>query len=91
MSSSAAPDDPRAVGVELTDDELVVLLADARQLTVPIAWFPRLLRATSGERSNWQLVGDGAGIHWPDLDEDVSVEGLLRGHPSIETRDQQSN
>ena len=63
-------------------------LTDGRVLSVPLVWFPRLLRATTDERTNWELMGDGAGIHWPDVDEDVSVAGLLRGIPSGEARDQ---
>ena len=88
MSTSAAHSDPRAIGVEFTEDELVVLLGDAHRLAVSLAWFPRLLHATSDQRPNWQLLGDGAGIHWPDVDEDVSVDGLLRGAPSVESGDQ---
>lgn len=79
MTSSGPSVDPRAVDVETDDDNLTVDLADGRRLTVPLAWFPRLLHATSVQRRNWRLVGDGQGIHWPDLDEDLSVGGLLRG------------
>lgn len=61
------------------DDELSVELADGRRLSVPLVWFPRLLHAEVAQRQNWRLLGDGQGIHWPDLDEDLSVEGLLRG------------
>ncbi len=78
--SPLAPDiDPRAKQVHCTDDELVVVLADGRGISVPLAWFPRLLRATEVQRSNFEMLGDGYGIHWPDIDEDISVEGLLRG------------
>lgn len=75
---------PAAVGVEVADDALAATLADGRAIVVPLAWFPRLLHATPEERSNWRLIGGGLGIHWPDLDEDVSVEGLLAGRPSGE-------
>jgi hypothetical protein len=68
-----------ATHVESTDDELTVILADGRSVTVPLVWFPRLLRATAEQRKHWHLLGDGAGIHWPDIDEDLSVAGLLRG------------
>jgi hypothetical protein len=65
--------------VSISEDELSVLLADGRRISVPLVWFPRLLRATPAQRSNYQLLGEGQGIHWPDLDEDLSVAGLLRG------------
>lgn len=79
MSSSLPELDPRAKQVTFSDDELTVHLADGRRISVPLAWFPRLLRATPAERRYYELLGDGQGIHWPDLDEDVSVAGLLRG------------
>lgn len=79
MTSSGSNLDPRATNVELTDDELIVELADGRRLSVPLAWYPLLLHAEQQQRENWELLGDGQGIHWPDLDEDLSVEGLLRG------------
>jgi hypothetical protein len=79
MVTSAVEIEPRASDVSTTDDELVVELVDGRRLAVPLAWFPRLLHATSAERAKWQLLGDGLGIHWPDIDEDISVHGLLRG------------
>ncbi len=79
MSSSNPSVDPRAIDVAIDEDELAVDLADGRRVTVPLAWFPRLLHADSDQRRNWRLVGDGQGIHWPDVDEDLSVSGLLRG------------
>ena len=69
------------------EDNLVVELSDGRAITVPVAWFPRLLHGTPSERSNWRLIGSGEGIHWPDLDEDISVASLLAGRRSIETGD----
>jgi hypothetical protein len=63
----------------VTDDELTVGLADGRAITVPLVWFPRLLRASAAARTKWELLGDGEGIHWPEADEDLSVEGLLAG------------
>jgi len=72
----------RARDVEITDDELVVRLADGRTLLVPLAWFPKLRDATPEARRGWKLVGDGDRIHWPDLEEDLSVRGLLRGTPA---------
>jgi len=79
MSTLVTEVNPRGDGVRVTDDELIVALKDGRTVSVPLAWFPRLLRATPEQRQRWELMGDGEGIHWPDLDEDVSVEGLLRG------------
>lgn len=79
MTSSIPDPDARAVAVTADDDDLTVDLADGRRVTVPLAWFPRLLHASPDERRNWRFVGDGQGIHWPDLDEDLSVSGLLRG------------
>ena len=75
--------DARAKEVSVTEDELSVVLADGRRLAVPLAWFPRLLRATPAQREHFELLGDGEGIHWPDVDEDLSVAGLLRGSPSV--------
>jgi hypothetical protein len=72
----------KAVDVELTEDELKVGLLDGRTIIVPLAWYPRLLHATTEQRANWQIAGAGFGIHWPDIDEDLSVEGLLRGAPA---------
>ena len=83
MSSSLPDVDPRAKEVAVSDDELSVLLADGRRISVPLAWFPRLLRATPAQRARFELIGDGQGIHWPDIDEDLSVAGLLRGTPSV--------
>jgi len=77
---------PGAEEVRVTDDTLTVDLADGRSISVPLAWYPRLVHATPRERSNWRLVGKGQGIHWQGLDEDVSVEGLLAGRPSGESQ-----
>jgi hypothetical protein len=79
MSTSAASPIPLAFDVSCTTDELVVRISDGRVLSVPLAWFPRLLDASPSQREHWELLGNGEGIHWPDVDEDVSVEGLLRG------------
>jgi len=67
------------VDVYVTADDLTVLLADGRRVIVPLAWFPRLLHATDEQRAKWRIIGDGQGVHWPDIDEDLSVAGLLRG------------
>jgi len=82
VSSSLPSADPRAKEVTVTEDELVVVLADGRRLATPLAWFPRLLRATLEQRRHFEILGDGVGIHWPEIDEDLSVAGLLRGTPS---------
>lgn len=79
MTTSEPSVDPRAVDLSLTDDDLTVELVDGRKVSVPLAWFSRLLHATPVQRSNWRIIGDGQGIHWPDVDEDLSVSGLLRG------------
>lgn len=73
--------------VTVTEDTLTVELSDGRTIAVPLAWYPRLIHATKKKRGNWRLIGKGQGIHWPDLDEDVSVEGLLAGRPSGESQE----
>jgi hypothetical protein len=75
-----------AQSISVTDDSLVLDLDDGRTISVPLAWFPRLLHGTIEERNNWRLIGEGEGIHWPDLDEDISVEGILSGRPSGESQ-----
>ena len=75
-----------AGNVSVTDDSLIVDLDDGRTISVPLAWFPRLLHGTAEERSNWRLIGKGEGIHWPNLDEDISVEGIVFGRPSGESQ-----
>ena len=77
---------PTAESVTLTEDTLSVDLSDGRTITVPLAWFPRLFHATPAERNQWRLIGRGHGIHWGELDEDISVEGLLAGKPSGESQ-----
>ena len=87
MSTSRAEQPaPSAVAVEIASDALSVELDDGRTVTVPIGWYPRLAHATSQERRNWRLTWSGEGIPWPDLDENVSVEGILVGRPSAESR-----
>lgn len=77
---------PEVQNVTVSDDSLTVDLVDGRTLSVPLTWYPRLLHSTQEERSHWRLIGRGEGIHWPDLDEDISVEGLLAGRPSLESQ-----
>lgn len=78
MPTSAVKFDATAVAVTVTDDQLLVVLADGRELAAPLARFPRLAEATAEQRKNWRLIGRGQGIHWPDVDEDTSVASLLR-------------
>jgi hypothetical protein len=75
-----------ALAVEVTNDSLSVKLADGRTITVPLAWYPRLFHATAKERKSWRFIGGGRGIHWPDVDEDISIANLLVGQPSGESQ-----
>ncbi len=77
---------PEAQEVSVSEDTLKAELADGRTISVPLAWYPRLVHATQEERNNWELIGKGHGIRWPDLDEDLSVEGLIAGRPSKESQ-----
>ena len=86
MSTLTLHADPLAETLAVTDDELVVYLTDGRKLSVPVAWYPRLADATPSQRENWRLIGPGVGFHWPDLDEDISIEGLFAGRPSGESQ-----
>ena len=78
----AIENDERVTSVEFTDDTLCVGLMDGRKIVAPLASYPRLLHATLDQRANWKIAGGGYGIHWPDIDEDLSAEGLLRGEPA---------
>ena len=77
MSTLASKPVADAVDVSFTEDEILVTLADGRRVSAPLEWFPRLLRATPAQRTNWTLIGRGIGIHWDDVDEDISVRSLL--------------
>lgn len=79
MSFSAAAADERVLDVQFSNVSLRVTLKDSRIISVPLTWYPRLLNATPEQRKNWKVAGGGYGIHWPDLDEDLSTDGLLRG------------
>ena len=79
MTTSIATADARVRAVRIDDERLTVDLVDGRTIAVPLAWFPRLARATPAQRARWEIAAAGHGIHWPALDEDLSVEGLLRG------------
>lgn len=84
--STVEIDVPLAVNVSVSDDTLSVDLRDGRSLSVPLAWYPRLGYGSAEERGNWRLIGGGEGIHWSDLDEDISIVGLLEGKPSGESQ-----
>ena len=79
MSTLAVETSALAENVEFTDDDMIVSLVDGRKIMIPLVWFPRLVIATKNQLTNYELLGDGEGIHWPDIDEDLSVAGLLRG------------
>jgi hypothetical protein len=85
MSTLVTERDVFAVSVQFTDDSMIVSLDDGRTLSVPFAWYPRLLHGSTAEREKYELIGNGEGIHWPDLDEDISVEGLIAGKRSAES------
>ena len=85
MSTLVLEVEPTAVEVTVTNDDLIAHLADGRRIVVPLAWYPRLLYSTDAERQNWQLLGDGYAIEWPDLDEHIGIEGLLAGRSSGES------
>jgi hypothetical protein len=85
MSTLVTERDVFAESVRFSDDSMIVSLDDGRTLSVPFAWYPRLLHGAKSEREKYELIGDGEGIHWPHLDEDISVEGLLAGRRSAES------
>jgi len=74
--------EPRLLKVRITEDEIIGYLADGRTISVPLVWSWRLTEATPGQRQNFEILGDDQGIHWPDIDEDISVEGMLYGTPA---------
>lgn len=82
MGITAIRADERVRSVSFSEDSFTVEMMDGRAITTPLAWFPRLLHATPQQRANWKVSGGGYGIHWPDIDEDISTEGLLRGAPA---------
>ncbi len=86
MSTLVLETEPAAVQVMITDEKLIVDLADGRSVAIPLAWYPRLLHGSPEERQNWQLLGDGYAIEWPDLDEHIGIEGLLAGRRSGENK-----
>ena len=82
MNISAKVTDERVLDVRCDEHSLIVDLMDGRSISVPLAWYPRLLNASAAQRARWEVAGGGYGIHWPDIDEDLSSEGLLRGAPA---------
>jgi Protein of unknown function (DUF2442) len=82
MATLAKTADERVAGVSFDEHRLIVDLMDGRTIAVPLVWYPRLFDATVEQRQNWRVAGAGYGIHWPDIDEDLSTEGLLRGAPA---------
>jgi len=86
MSTLVLETEPAAVQVTFADDKLIIQLADGRSIVIPLAWYPRLMHSSPEERQNWQLLGDGYAIEWPDLDEHIGIEGLLAGRRSGESK-----
>jgi hypothetical protein len=84
--STAAHSDPRIVSLEVTEDNIVAQLADGRTVSVPLAWSWRLANATPAQRRRFEIIGAGEGIHWPDIDEDISARGMLQGIPASPPR-----
>ena len=85
MAILARTADERVAAVKFTKETISVTLKDGRTITVPLAWYPRLAHGNSAERNNWRLIGGGRGIHWPEIDEDISIANLLAGQPSCES------
>jgi hypothetical protein len=85
MTTLTLETEPLATKVQVTEDRLIVELADGRSIVIPLSWYPRLLNGTLPERQHWQLLGDGYAIEWPDLDEHIGIEGLLAGRRSSES------
>ncbi len=84
--NTAARSDPRIQEVRVTEDEIIAHLVDGRVISVPLAWSWRLSEATPAQRANFRLIGTGQGIHWPEIDEDISIEGMLHGVPARRPR-----
>ena len=84
--STATLTEPRIASVNVTDEAIAARLADGRIISVPLSWSWRLSDATPEQRGHWKIIGEGEGVHWPDIDEDISVEGMLRGVPAKRPR-----
>jgi hypothetical protein len=80
--NTVAASDPRIVTIEVTDDEIAAQLADGRKISVPLVWSWRLSNATAAQRKNYKIIGDGEGVNWPSIDEDISASGMLKGIPA---------
>lgn len=80
--STAANSEPRIVAIDVTDDEIIAQLADGRRISVPLVWSWRLANASREQRANYEILGSGEGVHWPDVDEDISARGMLQGSPA---------
>lgn len=80
MSTLAVKLDPHAIDVSFNEAALLFVLADGREISAPLEWFPRLRDATPAQRNNWRLIGKGVGVHWPEIDEDIAVSTLMRNH-----------
>jgi hypothetical protein len=90
-SISQSAEEPLGKAVQITDEYLAVTLQDGRIISTPLEWYPRLHRASPKDRAVWEWDGDGVGIHWPRLDEDLSIAGMLRGNPSVEYKRELAN
>jgi hypothetical protein len=86
MNTAAKIVDPRVMTIEVTDDEIIAHLVDGRTISVPLVWSWRLVNATAKQRQHWEILGDGEGVRWPDVDEDISVAAMLHGMPAYRTR-----
>ncbi len=82
MNTAVKPQEVRIKDIKVTDDEIIAYLVDGRTISVPIAWSWRLSEATPEQRNNFEIIGDGIGVHWPDIDEDISAEGMIYGIPA---------
>lgn len=86
MSTLAEKQLIKGVGITVTEDTLTADLSDGRTISLPLAWYPRLLHATSDERAHWEWIGDNEGVHWPELDEDISIDSIVAGRRSAESQ-----
>jgi len=90
MNIAADAYEPRLHDIHITEDEVIAFLVDGRTISVPLAWSWRLSEATSKQRQNYEIIGDGLGIHWPEIDEDISVQGMLHGIPAPRSKKEEA-